>query len=560
MYLEHFGLTVNPFGVSPRLDFLYKSGAFEESMAHLVYGLDNNEAIILITGAIGTGKTMAIQSFLSYLGDRYVSAFITNTCVDGKELLKLILDDLGVPTEGPADKSDLLIAFKKLTIDAGRAGKRIIIVVDEAQNLAQGVLEEIRQLTNVGQGTEQPVQVVLVGQPELEATVRQPGLAQLAQRIRVRYKLEALSRRELEEYIDHRLRVAGGKAGIFSKGALDQVFSLSGGVPRVVNALCDRALLSAFVAGRHNVDVDDLDEAERPSVDNDDSRSVTAPEIPSGAPIAAHLTPPPQAEQRPAMASRKEVSPPPLALKRGRVREARAAGAGRERNRPGSRRGLAITMAVIVVAAALVVGATRLRSVFPGRSPQARVTGEPAGPAAFPPARESGLAGAPGTGEAVDGASPTVAPATTDSAATPGAEDGSPRASAVPVSSGSGMAESAAQQSARTETDASAAAEVAAGVPVAPAAEGVATGDGDYYIHVSSFRTDEHAQSVARSFMADGIPARVHSQMVREQLWYRVYLGPLANRVEAEALTTRLRDEGRITYSKMIHGGAGEGL
>src|SRR5512145_2572914 len=144
MYLEHFGLTVSPFGISPRLDFLYKSGAFEESMAHLVYGLDSSEAIVMITGAIGTGKTMAVQSFLSYLGDRYMSALVTNTCVDGRELLKLILDDLGAPFDAGADKSDLLIAFKKFLIEAGREGKRIVIVIDEAQNLARGVLEEIR--------------------------------------------------------------------------------------------------------------------------------------------------------------------------------------------------------------------------------------------------------------------------------------------------------------------------------------------------------------------------------------------------------------------------------
>ncbi|MBK8019081.1 MAG: AAA family ATPase [Betaproteobacteria bacterium] len=153
MFLREFGLAVHPFGISPRLDFLYKSGAFEESIAHLVYGLDSNEAIIMITGAIGTGKTMAIQSFLSHLGDRYLTALVTNTSVDAKELLKLVLEDLGVPVEPGADKSDLLIAFKKFLIASGRDGKRLIVVIDEAQNLSREALEEIRLLTNLGQGT-----------------------------------------------------------------------------------------------------------------------------------------------------------------------------------------------------------------------------------------------------------------------------------------------------------------------------------------------------------------------------------------------------------------------
>ena len=189
MYLEHFNLSVSPFGISPRLDFLYKSGAFEEGMAHLLYGLESREALVMITGAIGTGKTMAIQSFLSSLGDGYVSALVTNTTVDGRELLKLILDDLGAPIDRGADKSDLLIAFKQFMIDEGRQGRRIIIIIDEAQNLASGVLEEIRLLTNLGQGEDQPVQIILVGQPELAATVDRPDLAQLKQRIRVHCRL-----------------------------------------------------------------------------------------------------------------------------------------------------------------------------------------------------------------------------------------------------------------------------------------------------------------------------------------------------------------------------------
>jgi type II secretory pathway predicted ATPase ExeA len=302
MFLPEFGLAMQPFGISPRLEFLYKSGAFEESIAHLVYGLDNSEAIVMITGAIGTGKTMAIQSFLSYLGDRYVSALVTNTSVDSKELLKLVLEDLGHQAAPGSDKSDLLIAFKNLLVATGREGKRIVIVIDEAQNLSREVLEEVRLLTNLGQGDEQPVQIILVGQPELETAVQRPDLAQLKQRIRVHYKLAPLSRSELQQYVDHRMTVAGGEAGVFTNGALDRVYSLSGGVPRVVNTLCGEALLSAYVAGRRKVEAVDLDEhANKP-----------APAAPRDEPERVHVVKPEPEIQRREMAVRREPKPEPV--------------------------------------------------------------------------------------------------------------------------------------------------------------------------------------------------------------------------------------------------------
>ncbi len=302
MFLPEFGLAMQPFGISPRLEFLYKSGAFEESIAHLVYGLDNSEAIVMITGAIGTGKTMAIQSFLSYLGDRYVSALVTNTSVDSKELLKLVLEDLGHQAAPGSDKSDLLIAFKNLLVATGREGKRIVIVIDEAQNLSREVLEEVRLLTNLGQGDEQPVQIILVGQPELETAVQRPDLAQLKQRIRVHYKLAPLSRTELQQYVDHRMTVAGGEAGVFTSGALDRVYSLSGGVPRVVNTLCGEALLSAYVAGRRKVEAVDLvDQADK--ADPVMPRADVAP-----APVAKPVPEIPRRE----MAVRRESKPEPV--------------------------------------------------------------------------------------------------------------------------------------------------------------------------------------------------------------------------------------------------------
>ncbi len=260
MYLEHFGLGANPFSLSPKLDFLFKSGTYEESMAHLVYGLDNHEAIVLITGPVGIGKTMVLQSFLANLGPRFEFALIANTRVTANELLKLLLEDLGVEVPTDADKSDLLILFKDYLTEASREGKMVLVVVDEAQNLAPEVLKEIRMLTNLGQGETQPVQIILVGQPELDETINRPDLAQIRQRIRVNYKLGHLTRKETEEYIIHRLAVAGCSSNVFTSDAVDRIHQGSRGVPRMVNTLAGEALLSAFVAGHEMVQPGDIEE------------------------------------------------------------------------------------------------------------------------------------------------------------------------------------------------------------------------------------------------------------------------------------------------------------
>lgn len=261
MYLEHFDLSVNPFGLSPKQDFLYNSNAFAESMAHLIYGVDSGEALVMITGPIGTGKTTAIQSFLTNLGPHFATALVTNTRISGRELLKLVMDDLGVEVPPQADKSDLVIAFKRYLIEGRKPGRRVLIVVDEAQNLPAETLEEIRLLTNLGQGEQQPVQIILVGQPELEATVEQPELAQLRQRIRVHYRLDPLSRPELADYVRHRMTVAGcTRDDVFTREALDRIYEFSAGVPRVVNTLANDALLAAFVAGRPRVLGQDVEE------------------------------------------------------------------------------------------------------------------------------------------------------------------------------------------------------------------------------------------------------------------------------------------------------------
>ncbi len=260
MFLEKFNLSINPFGMTSGLDFLYRSTAFEESMAHLIYGLDNSEAIVLITGPIGSGKTMSLQSFLTNLGNHYLFALVTNTQVTHIELLKLILDDFGISLDPNWDKSDLLIAFKNFLIKARQEGQKVIVVIDEAQNLSCDVLEEVRLLTNLGQGAEQLVQLILVGQPELKELVNKPELAQLRQRIRVHYDVETLNHEEMVGYINHRMEVAGCAKEVFKPNALKKIFKNSGGIPRLVNTIAGDALLSAFVANHSMVEVADVED------------------------------------------------------------------------------------------------------------------------------------------------------------------------------------------------------------------------------------------------------------------------------------------------------------
>lgn len=547
MHLQHFGLSVNPFGISPRLDFLYKSGAFEESMAHLVYGLDNSEAIVMISGAIGTGKTMAVQSFLSYLGSRYLSALITNTCVDGRELLKLILDDLNVPFDAGADKSDLIIAFKRFLISTGHEGKRTVIVIDEAQNLAQEVLEEIRQLTNLGQGEEQPVQIILVGQPELEAIVQRPELAQLKQRIRVHYKLAPLTRQEIEEYVDHRMEVAGGKSGVFGAKALDLIYRQSGGVPRVVNTLCAEALLSAFVAGRQKVEIGDTGEQAAQADANEPAKPVVRADtaLSPSRPMAGAA-----GEARHGMAVPRNARPTPVPVTNDR--------SGRKPQRGG---GAWIAAALVVVAVVMLVVTGQMRAVWSRLPFGADGAGRNDGAAAD-------LAEAPIADQVLTNV--TVAPVAAESLRlaivdTSAAAVENPRATAAAMPLDTTPASAARRPVSAPGAENTEHLPAATDAAVASVVGGGSAGDtltdgGGHLIHVSSFRTAGQAAAVAQSFNDGGLVASVREQLVRDTLWYRVYLGPFGSHAEAVGVATRLRDEGTITYYKVVKLGAAEGL
>jgi general secretion pathway protein A len=247
MYKAFFGLRENPFNVNPDPRFLFRTLAIEESLASLAYGIRARKGFILLTGEVGTGKTTLLNKLLDWLHQQQIAtAFIFNTHVNVSHLFDFIMADFGIPCES-REKSHMLMALSRWLLERYRAGESAVLVIDEAQNLSQRVLEEIRLLTNLETSTEKLLQIVLSGQPELEEKLRQPELRQLKQRITLRCKTAPLSLEETRGYVLERLRVAGSNGDpIFSPEALDGIHRWSRGIPRVINLICEHALINAY--------------------------------------------------------------------------------------------------------------------------------------------------------------------------------------------------------------------------------------------------------------------------------------------------------------------------
>lgn len=253
MYCEFYGLTERPFNLTPDTDFLYPSRAHKEVLSHLLYGINSRRGFILVTGEVGAGKTTLCRVLLGQLDERIRVAFVLNSFLTEFELLRSINHDLGLPTKGRT-KMDLLEDLNAYLLEENRRGNNVVIIIDEAQNLSFGVLEQIRMLSNLETEKEKLLQIVLVGQPELKAKLATKRLRQLSQRITVRYHLTPLTREDMRNYIYYRLQVAGSRGDIaFTSGALDEIYYLSGGVPRLINGLCDRALMVGYVRGARRI-------------------------------------------------------------------------------------------------------------------------------------------------------------------------------------------------------------------------------------------------------------------------------------------------------------------
>jgi general secretion pathway protein A len=253
MYASFFGLNEKPFSITPDPRYLFLSERHAEALAHLVYGINEAGGFIQLTGEVGTGKTTVVRSLLAQAPKNAEIALILNPRMTPAEFLLAICEELGISVERRSEGSlkDLVDLLSFHLLKAHAEGKRIVLVVDEAQNLSVEVLEQVRLLTNLETETQKLLQIILIGQPELRELLDRTELRQLAQRITGRYHLDPLSGDEAAAYVRHRLRVAGATREVFSNGALREIRRLSGGVPRLINIISDRALLGAFTEDRH---------------------------------------------------------------------------------------------------------------------------------------------------------------------------------------------------------------------------------------------------------------------------------------------------------------------
>ena len=249
MYEIFFGFKEKPFNITPDPKYLYLSGQHQEAIAHLMYGIRERGGFVAITGEIGTGKTTLCRHLINQMDEDTEGAIIFNPNLSVLELLKSINEDFGIRSSGET-KKELVDELNRCLLEERLRGKNMVLIIDEAQNLDPAVLEQIRMLSNLETEKEKLLQIILIGQPQLKDLLARPELRQLDQRITARYHLNPLNRNETYQYIQHRLDVAATTTPItFDKGAMAAVYRFSKGIPRLINVVCDRALLGAFAAG-----------------------------------------------------------------------------------------------------------------------------------------------------------------------------------------------------------------------------------------------------------------------------------------------------------------------
>lgn len=247
MYCEFFGFREKPFTITPNPDFIYLSGIHREAFAHLLYGIDSHAGFIALTGEVGTGKTTVLRTLLSQLDpDKYRSALIFNPCLSRGQLLANVCREFGI-TEGKKGGFAYLDALNRYLLEQNSAGRTVVLVIDEAQNLKPDVLEQIRLLSNLETERDKLIQIILAGQPELEDVLSRHDLRQLNQRITVRCRLTPMELHDTGDYISHRLKVSGNRIpGLFSSGAVKRIYRFSRGIPRLINVACEQALIMAW--------------------------------------------------------------------------------------------------------------------------------------------------------------------------------------------------------------------------------------------------------------------------------------------------------------------------
>lgn len=262
MYNEFYGFSESPFHITPNPRFLYLSRQHQEAFDHLVFGIRERKGFIQLTGEVGTGKTTLCRAFLEHLGPSYETALVLNPRLTPTQLMQAILVELGL--DPPRTRASCLAALNELLLDRVSRKRDVVLLVDEAQDMDRDLLEEVRLLSNLETDDRKLLQIVLIGQPELRDLLATDDLRQLRQRILVRYHLDPLSRAETESYIRHRLEVAGANSRpTFAPGALRAVHGYSRGIPRLINAVCDKTLLCGYVVGVDHLDRSHVERAVR---------------------------------------------------------------------------------------------------------------------------------------------------------------------------------------------------------------------------------------------------------------------------------------------------------
>ena len=255
LYTEFFGLNERPFTLTPDPSFLFWSKQHQRAFAVLEYGLLARTPITLITGEIGSGKTTVLRAFLKNIDANITVGLISNAQGGRGELIQWILNSLSIPVEPGSSYVSMFQVLQETLVSEYAAGRRVVLIFDEAQNLSIEGLEELRMLTNINSGKDELVQLVLVGQPELRDMVKSPRMKQLAQRVTASYHLQPLEKKAVVDYVRHRLQVAGGTGREISRPAAELIHDASGGVPRLVNQLCEFSLLYAWASEKQTVSV-----------------------------------------------------------------------------------------------------------------------------------------------------------------------------------------------------------------------------------------------------------------------------------------------------------------
>jgi general secretion pathway protein A len=263
MYLEYYGLKEPPFNITPNPRFLFFSAKHREAFNHLLFGIRERKGFVQLTGEVGAGKTTLCRALLEQLGPSFSTALILNPVLDANQLVKAIAMELNLPVKG-LDRLETVAEINRFLLQQVEHGKDTVLIIDEAQDLTPELLEQVRLLSNLETDERKLLQIVLMGQPELRDRLNDHGLRQLRQRITIRYHLNPLRQNEIGQYVQHRLQVSGANGTpYFTSAALWRIYNYSKGIPRLINAICDKCLLAGFVAQRDRIDFSMVGRARR---------------------------------------------------------------------------------------------------------------------------------------------------------------------------------------------------------------------------------------------------------------------------------------------------------